>query len=152
MKFQKPNQKKMTDKSKKEKKIPGSVKSPLNKDLQKMVDQHFRMAEKGMDEYLDWAFKEVMPRYDRYLLGQKMKSKEYKNLLGIAEVFLDICAGLGFLEFDNLHPGFVESFPDLFKESVVGPKISKEEVKKCLDSFLNFLEIYYAVQMNKVFF
>src|ERR1035437_1565858 len=116
MKFQKSNPKnKMFNKPKKEKILAGAIKSPLNKDLQKMVGEHWKNAEKGMNQYLKWAFEEVIPRYDRYLLNQKKKGKEYKDMLGIAEVFLDICGGLGFLEFDNLHPGFVESFPDLFK-------------------------------------
>ncbi len=113
---------------------------PLNQEEQ-LAKDHFDRAELGLDSYLDWAFKEVLVKYDSYV--KNLKLDKPNDAVGVAGVFLEICGQMGFFEFGRIHPEFVKDFPDLFKASVQGPKISQPDIRKYLDTFLFFLETYY---------
>lgn len=63
--------------------------------------------------------------------------------MGVVRAFLETCGRYGFFEIGNLHPMFIKEFPDIFFESFIGPKISKEKVSLYLNDFLNFISIYY---------
>lgn len=108
---------------------------------------HFNRAKEGLDSYLDWTQKEVMPKYNKYIENQKHHKPN--NIIGVAGVFLEICGQMGFFEFWKIHPGFIEDFPSMFLASVQGPDISKQEVKDHLDNFLLFLETYYPTNSIK---
>lgn len=123
-----------------DKKIKGEI--PLTPE-EKLWKDHFDRAKKELDPYLDWAFKEVMPKYDKYIRNQK--HKKVNDVIGVAGIFLEICGQMGFFEFSRIHPGFIEDFPNMFLGSVEGPVISKKKVKEYLDNFLLFLETYYPV-------
>ena len=113
---------------------------PLNAEEQLWKD-HFDRAKIGLDPYLDWAFKEVLVKYDSYV--KNLKLEKPNDVVGVAGVFLEICGQMGFFEFNRIHPGFIKDFPNLFKASVQGPKISRQGIRKHLDTFLFFLETYY---------
>ena len=112
---------------------------------EKMFKQHFEYAEKNLDGYMKWAFDEVMPKYDKYVKNLKLDKRTTLDSVGVAGVFLEICGQMGMFEFDKLHPGFIEDFPKLFEKSVVGPKISREQIKSHITSFISFLEIFYNI-------
>ena len=113
---------------------------PLNAEEQLWKD-HFDRAKMGLDAYLDWAFKEVLVKYDSY--AKNLKLEKPNDAIGVAGIFLEICGQMGFFEFCRLHPDFFKDFPQLFQSSVQGPKISLEGIRQHLDTFLFFLETYY---------
>ncbi len=113
---------------------------PLTEEEQLWKD-HFDRAQAGLDSYLDWTLKEVLPKYDSYV--KNLKLKKSNEVVGVAGVFLEICGQMGFFEFSRLHPKFIEDFPKMFKTSVQGPNISLKDISKHLDTFLFFLETYY---------
>lgn len=113
---------------------------PLNTEEQLWKD-HFDRAKMELDPYLNWAFKEVLVKYDSYV--KNLKLEKPNDTVGVAGVFLEICGQMGFFEFSRLHPEFIKDFPNLFKTSVQGPKFSLQDVRKHLDTFLFFLETYY---------
>lgn len=119
-------------------KMKGNI--PLTEEEQLWKD-HFDRARKELDPYLDWTQKEVMPKYNRYIENQKHKKPN--EVVDVAGVFLEICGQMGFFEFKKVHPGFIKDFPNMFLVSVIGPNLSKQEVKEYLDNFLLFLETYY---------
>jgi hypothetical protein len=102
---------------------------PLNAEEQLWKD-HFARAKLGLDAYLDWAFKEVLVKYDNYV--KNLKLEKPNDAVGVAGVFLEICGQMGFFEFGQLHPEFIKDFPKLFQSSVQGPKISPEGVRQHL--------------------
>jgi len=108
---------------------------------EKMIQNHFDYATEHLDEYMDWAFKEVLPKYDSYLKNNKIDRR--KERVGVADVFLETCGRLGFFEISNLPPKFLTDFPDMFFEVVKGPKISKKNIALYLNDFLSFVSIYY---------
>ncbi|MFA5838917.1 MAG: hypothetical protein WC849_03195 [Candidatus Paceibacterota bacterium] len=112
---------------------------------EKMVKDHFEYAEKHLDEYLDWIGKEIIPKYKLYLKNHNVDKIDYR--MGVVKAFLETCGRYGFFEIGNLHPMFIREFPDMFSESFVGPKISKEKISIYLNDFINFISIYYpAIQ------
>jgi len=129
-----------------EDKIKGRI--PLTEEEQLWKD-HFDRARKELDPYMNWAFKEVMPKYDKYVRGQK--HKKVNDVIGVAGIFLEICGQMGFFEFSRIHPEFIKDFPDMFLGSIDGPKIPRKKVKEYLDDFLFFLETYYPVNsINRI--
>jgi hypothetical protein len=107
----------------------------------KMIKDHFEYAEKHLEEYLEWATKEIIPKYEYFL--NKHKSSHIGNRMGVVNAFLELCGRYGFFEINNLHPMFISDFPDIFFKSFVGPKISKKNVFVYLNDFLNFIDLYY---------
>lgn len=110
-------------------------------DEEQLWKDHFDRARAGLDPYLDWAYKEVLPKYDSYIKNLKLKKPD--DVVGVAGIFLETCGQMGFFEFNRLHPMFIKDFPRMFKASVRGPKISQPDIAKHLDTFLFFLETYY---------
>ncbi|MEK7128561.1 MAG: hypothetical protein AAB933_03300 [Patescibacteria group bacterium] len=125
-------------------KLNGKI--PLTEEEQLWKD-HFDRARGELDPYLDWTQKEVMPKYNKYVKAQEHKKPN--EVVGVAGVLLEICGQMGFLEFQKVHHGFIKDFPDMFLASVVGPNLSRNEVKEYLDNFLIFLENYYPVNSFK---
>lgn len=108
---------------------------------EKMIQNHFEYAEKHLDEYLRWTSEEIIPKYESYLKNNNLDKIDYR--MGVVKAFLETCGRYGFFEIANLHPMFINEFPDIFSESFIGPKISKEKISIYLGDFLNFISIYY---------
>lgn len=143
-----PQEKHYADELKEEKEADDKMngKIPLTEEEQFWKD-HFDRAKEGVDSYLEWTQKEVMPNYNKYVKNQKHKKSN--EVVGVAGVFLEICGQMGFFEFKKVHPGFVADFPDMFLASVIGPNLSRKEVKEYLNNFLLFLETYYPANSFK---
>jgi len=108
---------------------------------EKIVEAHYKYAEEHLDEYLDWTLKEVLPKYDKYLKNNKII--KLNERVGVAGAFLEICGQFGFFEVSNLPPNFIEDFPEIFMDSVMGHKLKKKDIAEYLKDFLSFLSIYY---------
>ncbi len=148
-----PQDKYFKDEEMEEKEIDEKIKGniPLTPQ-EKLLKDHFDRARDGLDAYLDWASREIMPKYKKYVKNQKHGKQD--DMMAVAGLFLEICGQMGFFEFNRIHPGFIEDFPNMFTiGSIKGPEISKENVKKYLENFLFFLETYYptsAVQRTMI--
>ncbi len=118
--------------------------SPLSEEI---LDEHSEYMEKSFIEYIQWAYKEVLPKYDIHIAKLSMSKKKKNEYAGVAGVFLEICGQAGMFELMDVPSEFVVKFPDLFTEMVVGPKIPKEEIAKQLKTFLSFLDNFYGIQM-----
>ena len=108
---------------------------------EKMTEEHFKYATEHLDEYMNWAFEEVLPKYDKYLKNNHVT--KHNDRVGVAGIFLEICGQLGFFEINDLLPVFIDDFPNMFLSSVQGPKISKDNIALYLKDFLNFVSVYY---------
>ncbi len=127
-------------------KIMGGI-SPQEKMLgANSLEEHFAVAKKDLDKYLDWAGKEVLPNYKKSLENLKLDKIKKRNAVGVAEVLFQICGQLGMLDFRRLPPDFIKDFPEIFKKEVVGPKISQEKVAEYLGNFLAFLDLFYGIK------
>lgn len=114
---------------------------PLNQE-EKLLKNHFDKSKENIDAYLDWASKEIMPKYKKYVKNQKCAKQD--DVIAVAGLFLEICGQMGFFEFNRIHPGFIEDFPEMFTiGSMKGSEIPKENIKEYLENFLFFLETYY---------
>jgi len=114
---------------------------------EKLYEEHFKKAEEGLMGYLDWAFEEVLPKYEQYI--KKLKVKNKNKIVGIAGFFLEMCGKMGFFEFNRLAPDLISDFPDIFLKSVQDSKLSRKDVEEYLNSFLLFLETYYPMNSFK---
>jgi hypothetical protein len=143
-----PQDKYIEDVLKEEKEAEDKMKGklPLTEEEQ-LWEEHFDRAKKELGPYLDWAQKEVMPKYNKYIEDQKYEKKN--EMIGVAGVFLEMCGQMGFFEFQKIHPEFIADFPNMFMTSVSGHKLTKEKVKEYSDQFFSFLETYYP--MNSVY-
>ncbi|OHA46238.1 MAG: hypothetical protein A2541_01580 [Candidatus Taylorbacteria bacterium RIFOXYD2_FULL_36_9] len=110
--------------------------------------EHFEQARKGLDKYMDWAFKEVIPKFDKYVENGKLKEKT--ELIGVAGLFLEMCGQAGMFDFNRLPPMFISDFPEMFEKTVIGPRISKDKLISYLKTFLSFLEIFYGISFPKI--
>ena len=102
-----------------------------------------------MDKYLDWAYKEVIPRFDKYVTNEKMDKKEKNELVGVAGVFLEMCGQAGMFDFSRLPPQFISDFPEMFEKTMIGPKIPKEKLVSYLKTLTSFLEVFYGISFPK---
>ena len=108
---------------------------------------HFEYAEKNLDKYLDWSYKEVLPKYEKHIENENLKKKEKNELVGVAGIFLESCGQMGMFELNRLPPEFIADFPEMFEKTVIGPKISKDKITSYLENFLSFLEVFYAIRL-----
>lgn len=95
---------------------------------------------------MDWAFKEVIPKYKESLKKLNLSKDCERESIGVAEVFLNICGRIGMFDFRRISPDFFKDFPEMFEKTVIGPKISKENLAKYLKEFLSFLDVFYGIQ------
>ncbi len=134
------------------KKTKNLLESPYtDNQAKKLIKEHFARAEKDLDQYLDWAYEEVLPNYEKSLKRLNLSKKAGSESVGVAGVFLEICGQLGMLDFHRLPPNFIADFPDMFERTVVGPKISKTKVATYLKNFLSFLETFYGLNFDHIY-
>lgn len=132
-------------------KVMGGI-SPQDKMLdatekeKELVERHFEDATNGLDQYMDWAFKEVIPKYKESLKKLDLCKDSKKESVGVAEVFLNFCGHIGMFDFRRISPDFFKDFPLMFEKTVIGPKISKTDVAKYLREFLSFLDVFYGIK------
>jgi len=108
---------------------------------EKMIEAHYKYAEEHLEEYLEWATKEIIPKYEKYLNNHK--TGNITSRMGVVNAFMELCGRYGFFEINNLHQMFISDFPNIFFESFIGPQITKKNVSLYLNDFLSFISLYY---------
>ncbi len=131
---------------------PNEMVDELKKMEEKKTEEHFKYAEENLDEYLDWAGKNVLPNYEKHLKQGNLSEEEIEGAMGVASAFIEQCGRMGFFDFAAIHPGFFSDFPDMveIQDTEKNVKIRKKDVETYLKDFLNFLRVFYGIKTSEL--